>query len=72
MTKKLRQAVLRRDSYTCKHCGRSPRKDPNVTLHVDHILPVSKGGTNDMSNLQTLCSECNLYKSNYYDPNGIN
>lgn len=68
MTPKLRQAVFERDNFRCQRCGRSS-KIHGVVLHVDHLLPVSKGGTNDMSNLQTLCAECNLYKSNRYNPN---
>jgi 5-methylcytosine-specific restriction endonuclease McrA len=35
-----------------------------VTLHVDHIVPVSRGGLTLDDNLQTLCQECNLGKSN--------
>lgn len=58
-----RFAVLVRDDYTCAYCGRKP---PEVTLHVDHRLPVSMGGSNDLSNLVTSCSECNLGKSNRY------
>lgn len=34
-----------------------------MTLHVDHILPVCQGGTNDIENLITACSDCNLGKS---------
>ena len=33
------------------------------TLHCDHILPVTQGGTDELSNLQTLCDDCNLAKS---------
>jgi HNH endonuclease len=55
--------VLARDSWICKSCGRSPKAD-GVTLHVDHILPRSKGGTDGLDNLQTLCAKCNLGKSN--------
>ncbi|WP_343324290.1 HNH endonuclease signature motif containing protein [Streptococcus sp. Marseille-P8640] len=35
----------------------------NVVLHVDHIIPWSKGGETVLGNLQTLCSKCNLGKS---------
>lgn len=56
-----RYEVFERDGYTCQYCG---AKAPNVELHVDHIVPVSKGGTNDLSNLVTACAECNLGKSN--------
>ena len=37
-------------------------KPPEVVLHVDHFIPVSKGGTNDSSNLLTSCSQCNQGK----------
>ena len=39
------------------------KKEDGVTLHIDHIIPVSKGGTDELSNLQTLCADCNLNKS---------
>lgn len=55
-----RYMVFERDGYTCQYCG---AKAPSVELHVDHIVPVSKGGTSDMSNLVTACAECNLGKS---------
>ena len=57
-----RESVLMRDGYRCRHCGRNPRED-GIKLHVDHIEPWSKGGTNDLENLQALCEECNLGKS---------
>ncbi|HLO51902.1 MAG TPA: HNH endonuclease [Kamptonema sp.] len=56
-------AVLARDKWKCLSCGRSARED-GVLLEVDHIVPRSKGGSNDMSNLQTLCKKCNIGKSN--------
>jgi hypothetical protein len=43
-------------------CGRS--KD-DISLHVDHIVPVAKGGTDEISNLATLCSDCNIGKSDF-------
>ena len=59
----LRQDVLQRDKFTCQHCG---RKAPEVVLHVDHILPESKGGQTKLENLQVLCEECNIGKGNRY------
>lgn len=56
--------VLSRDGFKCCACGASPAKDPAVELHVDHIVPWSKGGETVIDNLQTLCSKCNLGKSN--------
>ena len=61
---RLRFEVLARDKFTCRFCGASPRKDPSVTLHLDHIVPWSKGGKTTIENLQVLCSVCNLGKSN--------
>lgn len=57
--------VLARDKWTCKSCGRTPKD--GVTLEVDHILPRSKGGTDEIKNLQTLCKKCNIGKSNKDD-----
>lgn len=57
--KKLRFEVFKRDSFTCQYCG---RKSPDVVLHVDHIEPVSLGGTDDLINLITSCVDCNLGK----------
>lgn len=60
-TKKLRERflVFQRDSFTCSYCGAKP---PEVVLQVDHILPKSKGGENEMGNYTTSCSLCNLGK----------
>lgn len=60
---RLRFLVLKRDNFKCCACGASPAKDPAVVLHVDHIIPWSKGGETTLDNLQTLCSKCNLGKS---------
>ena len=59
---KLRYQVLKRDHFKCCACGASPAKDPYVELHIDHIVPWSKGGETVLQNLQTLCSRCNLGK----------
>ncbi len=62
MTDSLRYDVMHRDGFRCVLCGASPKRDPNIVLHVDHILPLSKGGKTEMSNLRTLCERCNLGK----------
>jgi len=63
---RLRWHVLQRDRFTCCACGRSPATTAGVELHVDHVVPWSKGGETILNNLQTLCSVCNLGKSNVH------
>lgn len=62
MTRELRERIMRRDNYTCKICGKYMPDE--VGLHIDHIIPVSKGGKSIEQNLQVLCSKCNGHKSN--------
>ena len=57
----VRKVVFERDTYRCCVCG------DYHNLQIDHIKPVSKGGTNDLDNLQTLCQACNSKKSNRYE-----
>ncbi len=45
--------------YRCSHCGKSFRKED---LDVDHIIPQSEGGGNEIRNLQALCKHCNRSK----------
>lgn len=71
LTPSLRYDILKRDNFKCVICGRTPKRD-GITLHVDHIIPVSKGGKTEPENLRTLCSICNLGKSDKYDENGLN
>lgn len=61
MTKELREQIMERDNYTCQICGKY--MPDRVGLHIDHIVPVSKGGKTVPSNLQVLCSVCNGHKS---------
>lgn len=58
----LRWQVFQRDGWKCVACGR--QSHDGVLLHVDHVLPRSKGGKDVLANLQTLCSECNIGKGN--------
>ncbi len=60
----IRLEVLARDNFRCVYCGKSPSSDIGTKLHVDHIKPFSRGGKTVAGNLQTLCFECNLGKSN--------
>ena len=55
--------VMQRDDFKCQICGASPATQAGVLLHIDHIVPVAKGGQATMDNLQTLCQKCNLGKS---------
>lgn len=52
-----RDKIFQRD----KCCLKCERKDK---LTIDHIIPISKNGSNHISNLQTLCEKCNSKKSN--------
>lgn len=61
ITKKIRFEVFKRDSFTCQYCGNTP---PAVTLEIDHLNPISKGGNNNINNLITACFDCNRGKSN--------
>jgi len=56
LSKSVRFEVFKRDRFTCQYCG---AKAPDVVLHVDHIHPVSEGGSNDIMNLVAACASCN-------------
>ena len=58
----MRNECFERDEWTCRACG---FYDPvGNFLQGDHIVPVTKGGKNELSNLQTLCGVCNNHKQN--------
>jgi 5-methylcytosine-specific restriction enzyme A len=56
--------VFQRDKYQCQSCGKTTLK---TDLTIDHIIPLSRGGQNDISNLQTLCFICNQQKTDKID-----
>lgn len=61
VSRRLRFEILRRDSHTCRYCGKSfPPRD----LRVDHLMPQSRGGGDDPSNLAAACDLCNVRKHN--------
>ena len=64
ISEKLRLEVFKRDHYVCVICGNSPAIQKGVTLHIDHIVPFSKGGDGSSGNLRTLCDRCNLGRGN--------
>lgn len=59
----LRYEVLRRDRFRCSLCGTSPASQLGCELHVDHVVPFSRGGKTVAANLRTLCADCNLGKA---------
>ena len=59
----VRKYVLQQNNYQCQSCG-----DKNKSqLNIDHIIPLATGGSNDISNLQVLCSKCNQKKKHHFD-----
>jgi hypothetical protein len=62
----LRFRVLYRDRFKCVLCGDSPSINPVCVLHVDHIVPRSKGGRSVLENLRSLCSTCNVGRGNRF------
>ena len=53
----MRSRVFERDDYTCTYCG-----ERGGSLECDHVVPVSRSGSNDESNLVTACKDCNRSK----------
>jgi 5-methylcytosine-specific restriction endonuclease McrA len=59
--------ILVRDGFRCRACGASPLAQVGVELHVDHVVPWSKGGETTDDNLLTKCKQCNLGKGNAFN-----
>ncbi len=60
LTMSLRYKIFCKDDFKCQICGRSAKD--GAILHIDHIIPISKGGRTEIDNLRTLCQSCNLGK----------
>jgi hypothetical protein len=58
LNKPNRSRIYKRDGYECVYCG----SKKNLTL--DHVIPKSRGGSNEWTNLVTCCSKCNRDKDN--------
>src|SRR3970282_2118134 len=58
--------LFARDDYRCQFCGRRTIDlRPRECLTRDHLVPMSRGGTNDWNNVVTACSACNTRKGNH-------
>ena len=70
----LRKRILERNGFTCQACGAGPGDEApcepgkKVRLQIDHILPISQGGTDDESNLRAVCVYFNKEKANILKP----
>lgn len=60
VSRRMRFEVLRRDNHTCQYCGGVA---PDVPLHIDHVIPVALGGSDEPGNLVAACKDCNNGKS---------
>ncbi len=68
------RVIFYRDNGRCQHCGRDLSNINSITgnceIQHDHVIPLEQGGTNDATNFQLLCSDCNQHKSgNIIKPN---
>jgi 5-methylcytosine-specific restriction endonuclease McrA len=60
LSEKRRFDTLKRDGFRCVYCGRSGEE---AVLHIDHLIPISAGGSDELDNLVTSCEACNQGKS---------
>lgn len=71
---KLRRRILERNGFTCQACGAGPGDEApcepgkRVRLQIDHVVPISQGGTDDEHNLRAVCVYYNKDKANILKP----
>ena len=70
MSDKLYDVVASRAKYRCEYCH-SPEEPCGYKFHVEHIIPKSKGGGDELENLALCCAPCNLHKSNKEELDGV-
>ena len=63
-TERVKSILKARDRGKCAICGSDLTMELEAPIHIDHMIPITKGGCNDIVNLQILCDSCNLSKSN--------
>ncbi len=56
--------VVRRDNYTCQHCGKHLL---DTEVEFDHVIPIAKGGSSEEANIRLTCFDCNRSKSDRVD-----
>src|SRR5436309_15778446 len=62
MSPALQAHVRERAGNRCEYCQLRQEDSPLAALHIEHILPRSHGGTDDLDNLALACIDCNLHK----------
>lgn len=71
---KLRRQILERNGYTCQVCGAGASEDSGCEpgkrcrLQIDHVIPISQGGTDEEHNLRAVCVYYNKDKANLKQP----
>lgn len=67
ISERQRFRILLNAGFRCQSCGQSPVTTPGIELHVDHIIPWSKGGETTDDNLTCKCKRCNIGKGNAFE-----
>lgn len=60
--------IMARDDFRCVYCGATPC---TTELHIDHVVPRSRGGSDETWNLATACAACNISKTNTMPPDEV-